>query len=390
MTAAGSGQDETGTAMSETTGTPALNEALAKFQADLPRVGKDNTARVDHKDGGFHKYKYADLADISSVALPLLGKFGLAFTAKPTTLPNGAFVLHYKLTHSSGELDEGFYQLPDPGRTDPQKVGSAITYARRYCLCAVTGIHPDGEDDDAAAAQTAPYTSRSESWENATPAPPRNRNGNGRGQQAGDSPGREPTADDLDPDAQSLADEAYVATSLRELDEVKRRARDDEHKLDSWILSPGNGKIRGLGQLIAWKRSQLEDVEKALAELHRNAGKARIAAADLDAHVQKITGQTIEGATAAQLRQAAAALSGQPAQEQGPAVPTPGTAPADDAKWVQEFIASLTEAMSSGALSGLQQRLGPAIADRTITAETAADLSSQIAAKRRELQGAPA
>lgn len=374
--------------MSETTDTPALNEALAKFQAALPQVGKGEQADVPGKDGKRgYSYKYADLADISKAVLPLLGQFGLAFTAKPTTLPNGAFVLHYKLTHSSGEKDEGFYKLPDPDRTGPQQVGSAITYARRYTLCAVTGIHPDGEDDDGARAQSAPYTA-SEAWETASPVRPGG-NGNGRASRP-QEPAREPTVEDLDPDAQSFADEAYVATTLRELEDVKRRAR-EAHKLDAIVRSPGNQRICGFGQLFTWKRSQLEDAERALAELHRAAGKAKIPAAELDDHVQKVTGQAIEGATAAQLRQAAAALSGQPAEGQAPDVGEPAAAaPAEDTKWVQEFCASLGEAMSSGALSGLQQRLGPAIADRTITAETASDLSSQIAAKRRELQGVPA
>ena len=110
--------------MSETTGTPALNEALAKFQAALPRVGKGETAKVPGKDGKQgYTYRYADLADISRPSCRCLGQFGLAFTAKPTALENGSFALHYKLTHSSGET--GWATACCPPRSVPGRSRSA-------------------------------------------------------------------------------------------------------------------------------------------------------------------------------------------------------------------------------------------------------------------------
>jgi hypothetical protein len=48
--------------------------------------------------------------------------------------------------HESGESISGSHPLPDI--TDPQKFGSAITYARRYSICAILSITAD-EDDDA-------------------------------------------------------------------------------------------------------------------------------------------------------------------------------------------------------------------------------------------------
>lgn len=120
-----------------------LASALAAFQSELPRVGKGNTA-----DAGTYSYKYADLADVSMAVLPLLGKHGLSFSAKPMLDEGGKFVLAYTLRHSSGESDGGSYPLPT-GR--PQEVGSAITYARRYALSAMVGIAPDADDDGATA-----------------------------------------------------------------------------------------------------------------------------------------------------------------------------------------------------------------------------------------------
>ena len=125
--------------------TKSLAEALAAFQLDLPKLGKSSTA-----DAGTYKYAYADLAEVSNVVLPLLAKHGLSFTTRPT-LEDGRFVLAYQLLHTSGEHTDGCFPLPDKGSS--QQMGSAITYARRYALSAVTGVAPDKDDDGAAAGE---------------------------------------------------------------------------------------------------------------------------------------------------------------------------------------------------------------------------------------------
>lgn len=117
----------------------------------MPHVGKDKTANT-----GSYSYRYADLADIAQVLMPILAAEGLAWTARPT-LDGDRFVLAYSLIHgASGEREDGAYPLPDPSRATPQQVGSAITYGRRYCLTAVTGLVVGGEDDDGQAANHAP------------------------------------------------------------------------------------------------------------------------------------------------------------------------------------------------------------------------------------------
>lgn len=118
----------------------------------MPHIRKDLTAKVETKTGPGYRYSYADLAQISREVLPILGKLGLSFTSRPT-LADGRFVLAYELLHISGESRTGVYPLPDRGT--PQEIGGAITYARRYCLCAVTGAAPDDDDNDAAAAERA-------------------------------------------------------------------------------------------------------------------------------------------------------------------------------------------------------------------------------------------
>lgn len=152
--------------------TDTLAAALAAVQADLPEVRKAETAKVPTKTGGSYSYTYADLAAVTRVILPRLGKVGLSWTTKPTILGD-RFVLAYKLLHVSGEYEEGTYPLPDRG--SPQEIGSAITYARRYALCSVTGVAPD-DDDDAATATDGHKRNqqmahpRDDDWENARPA----------------------------------------------------------------------------------------------------------------------------------------------------------------------------------------------------------------------------
>lgn len=133
-----------------------LAAALAAFQAELPKLTKDQSAKVqgETQDGRKinYSYGYADLSQVTEEVSPALGKHGLSFTSFPTVIETGAFMLTYSLLHESGEKLSGVWPLPDPVRTKPQQLGSAITYARRYAFMAVTNTFPGGEDDDGAQA----------------------------------------------------------------------------------------------------------------------------------------------------------------------------------------------------------------------------------------------
>lgn len=155
-----------------------LYAAIAALQGKLPRVAKGASGQV----AGRKDYKYADLADISEAVMPMLSEHGLAFTAL-TDFRDGVFGLAYKLVHKSGQAEGGFYVLPDPRQTGPQQVGSAITYARRYSLCAATGVAPDGDDDDAGAAQGG-FRSAGDAWNQASADRPRQQGGQWRPSEA--------------------------------------------------------------------------------------------------------------------------------------------------------------------------------------------------------------
>ncbi|MGN6128556.1 MAG: ERF family protein [Humibacter sp.] len=128
----------------------AFAAALARFQAEVPHIGKDQTANT-----GSYSYAYADLTDITRTSLPLLAACGFAWTAR-TAVTEAGFVLLSSLKHSAGWTETCEWPLPDPARANAQQVGSALTYARRYTFTALTGVAPGGEDDDAQATKDRP------------------------------------------------------------------------------------------------------------------------------------------------------------------------------------------------------------------------------------------
>lgn len=119
-----------------------LDEALLALQADPPEVLKN-------KDGqaGNQKTRYADLVQVHKAVLTRLNSYGVIWVCRPTLLPDGKFVLSYKLKHiASGTEEAGDYPLKLSENS--QQMGSAVSYSRRYALLAVTGTVAEDEDDD--------------------------------------------------------------------------------------------------------------------------------------------------------------------------------------------------------------------------------------------------
>lgn len=116
-----------------------LAEALSKAQAEMSGAKKD-------KQNPFFKSSYADLSSVfEAIKLPF-AEHGLAICQTMDVLETGRTVLITRLMHSSGEHIESKMLLPDIH--DPQKIGSAITYFRRYSLMAIAGIAAQDDDDD--------------------------------------------------------------------------------------------------------------------------------------------------------------------------------------------------------------------------------------------------
>ena len=122
-----------------------LAEALVKAQSQMKPAIKDS-------DNPYFKSKYADLASIwDAVRVPLTSN-GLCVTQTTDKLEgSSAVTIITILIHISGEWISGSLTLT-PVKADPQGVGAAITYGRRFGLSAITGICSEDEDDDGNAA----------------------------------------------------------------------------------------------------------------------------------------------------------------------------------------------------------------------------------------------
>lgn len=240
----------------------ALAKALAAFQKELPNIGKNESANT-----GQYKYEYASLDIVAGKVLPLLGKHGLAFTCITNVL-DGKFHLDYTLLHESGESRTGRFPIPLAG--NPQQIGSWLTYARRYALLCVTGVHPGGEDDDAAAAlglNNAP-----------APTPTGFHHATGGNQDAPSTAPRQATKPETGQETGQINEKAQVLASLaHELSrqnctvaELKAKVYDlakAESLLNGLVINPFDASLGQLSAVITMARKEAEARTQVQAEL---------------------------------------------------------------------------------------------------------------------------
>ena len=110
--------------------------ALVKFQASVSKVAKE-------ANNPFFKSKYASLANILDTIQKPLSECGLAISQFPDGNALTTIILHA----DSGEWMESSYVMPVVKQNDPQAMGSAMTYARRYALGSILNLNIDDDDD---------------------------------------------------------------------------------------------------------------------------------------------------------------------------------------------------------------------------------------------------
>ena len=119
-----------------------LATALTKAQGGLEGAKMDGV-------NPFFKAKYATLASVWDACRKPLTDNGLSVVQTCSVGDGEGLILDTTLLHTSGQWISGELAIK-PTKNDPQGIGSAITYARRYGLAAIIGICP--EDDDAESA----------------------------------------------------------------------------------------------------------------------------------------------------------------------------------------------------------------------------------------------
>src|SRR5499433_351022 len=127
----------------------ALASALAKAQAELinPEKSLIATIRSGRPGEGERCFRYAPLASGLDIVRKTLGQHEIA-TIQSTAIDKDAGVVNLTtmLAHASGEwIASDWPVCPAAETANPQRMGAALTYARRYALFTLVGIA--GEDD---------------------------------------------------------------------------------------------------------------------------------------------------------------------------------------------------------------------------------------------------
>lgn len=140
-------------------GRKAYNAAIAEFQRTAPIIAKEDKGE---------KSNYAALDTIWREIRPLLTNLGLSVTwqvceLKSPVVEGAEAICHLEgaLGHKLGHREKLVFDLPLPGviknkegravTNVAQMMGSAVSYAKRYAICAALGV-VTGIDDDAGAA----------------------------------------------------------------------------------------------------------------------------------------------------------------------------------------------------------------------------------------------
>ena len=125
-----------------------LAVALNKAQADFMVAKKD-------AKNPFFKSKYATLNAVYEAVAEALLKNGLSVIQ-----PIVGDAVETTIIHTSGQFITSSCPIVCAKQNDPQAMGSAITYARRYSLASLLGVMTD-EDDDGEKAMARPAPKQS-------------------------------------------------------------------------------------------------------------------------------------------------------------------------------------------------------------------------------------
>lgn len=110
-----------------------ISAALSAFQGEVeqPSLNKENP---------YFKSRYVDLSGVLKAAQKTMSKHGLSVAQ----IIDGGDIITL-LSHKSGQWFKSV--CPIGSYKNQQDRGSAITYTKRYAICALLGIAADTEDD---------------------------------------------------------------------------------------------------------------------------------------------------------------------------------------------------------------------------------------------------
>ena len=121
---------------------------LLAVQEAIKPIKKDS-------ENPFFKSMYFDINSILAEIKPILNSHNILLTQKLTTLEGGKMGLKTTL-YDTGSDEVLESECPLPENPDPQKMGSIITYFRRYALQSLLALEAEDDDANQATGQKAP------------------------------------------------------------------------------------------------------------------------------------------------------------------------------------------------------------------------------------------
>ena len=131
---------------------------IGKLALALSQAQNEITGAKKDSDNPFFKSKYADLASCWDACRGPLSKNKLAVIQTTEDSDKGVVIIT-TLVHESGQWISGRLTV-QPVKNDPQGLGSAITYGRRYALSAIVGLAQVDDDANAASNNISHATKR--------------------------------------------------------------------------------------------------------------------------------------------------------------------------------------------------------------------------------------
>lgn len=121
------------------------SQTLSKLAVSLVKAQAAIGAAKKSSANPFFKSNYSSLAEVIETVKEPLNKNGLSFLQVVNK-----DVVETVILHESGEFISGKTSIVVSKASDPQAMGSAITYAKRYGLQALLGVPSEDDDGNAA------------------------------------------------------------------------------------------------------------------------------------------------------------------------------------------------------------------------------------------------
>lgn len=134
------------------------SESITKIAPALLAVQKEIENPHKNSENPHFRNRYADLAEIINTMREVCANHGIV-VVQSTGMSDGNCTVDTMLLHESGEWIRSNAACPLP-KQDPQGVGSATTYLRRYSLAAMLCLAQEDDDGNVGSKKSPPQTQR--------------------------------------------------------------------------------------------------------------------------------------------------------------------------------------------------------------------------------------